>query len=359
MRIHYRSFGECASPICIDSACHLPSCSFSKFCSISGRQSRVNNRRKTMIVSAKKHSTPSNHYPWKGAGSEIGAEYGEGFLQFRLSGEKTRLDVDTLNERLRVRGADRIRHSMRPDEAFGLIFDLDNVLIDTRAIQQRAWMTVAQQENFHFPSIERPHMYDLRPERAIIEVLQWTHDMKRAQEVAWKVATCYSGLLAETTNPLPGVDNWLALMSRNNIPCALITHMNHMMTKTLLESIGLDQKFRFDALVTAEDDMDTAAQQYLSAAMKLNRPPDQCVVFGATPSSIAAAHNCTMRSIAVLGPHTGPELRAADLTIGSMTELTVYNLRRLFANKGSDFMDLKKARIGQGPTKRRLRHATE
>jgi hypothetical protein len=35
--------------------------------------------------------------------------------------------VDTLNEQLRTRGADRMRHSMRPDEAFGLIFNWDEV----------------------------------------------------------------------------------------------------------------------------------------------------------------------------------------------------------------------------------------
>lgn len=323
------------------------------------RKDSSSNKRRNATLSTRKHSMPSNKYPWKEADNEIGAEYGEGFLQFRLSGEKTRLDVDTLNERLRIRGADRIRHSMRPDEAFGLIFDLDDVLIDTRAIQRRAWMAVAEQKELNFPSIERPHMYGLRPERAIMEVLQWTQEMKRAQELAWEVATNYSNLLTETTSPLPGVDAWLALMSRNNIPCALISHMDRSMTSTLLETVGIAQKFRFDALVTAEDDMDTAAQRYLSAAIKLHRPPNQCIVFGATPSSIAAAHNCTMRSIAVLGPHTAPELRAADLTIGSMTELTVYNLRRLFANKGSDFMDLKKSRIGQEPLKRRLRHATE
>ena len=43
----------------------------------------------------------------------------QGFVQFRLSGS-THLDVESLNERLKSNGAIRMRHSMRPDEQFGV-----------------------------------------------------------------------------------------------------------------------------------------------------------------------------------------------------------------------------------------------
>lgn len=286
----------------------------------------------------------------------IGAEYGEGFLQFRLSGEKTRLDVDTLNEALRIRGADRIRHSMRPDEAFGLLYDWENVVADTRVLQREAWRSVAAAEGLKYPVIERSHMFDMRPERAITEVLHWTRDMRRAKELAWVVATKYADSLHHVDRALPGVPEWLALMSKTNVPCALVTAMDRTTTSNILERLGLNRYF--GALVTADDDMDTIAQRYLSAAIKLGRPPNQCVVFGANPRSIAAAHNCTMRAVAVLRTHTAPDLRAADLTIGSMAELSVYNLRRLFANQGTEFMDLRKAPAEEGPPRRRLRHAT-
>lgn len=289
--------------------------------------------------------------------SRIGAEYGEGFLQFRLSGEKTRLDVDTLNEELRVRGAARIRHSMCPDEAFGLIFDWDDVVVDTRALQRAAWKSVAAAEGLKYPSIERSHMFEMRPERAAMNVLQWTRDMRRAQELAWLVATSYAQALREVEQPLPGVVDWLAVMSKTNVPCALVTAMDRGTAGELLETLGL--RNYFGALVTADDDMETIAQRYLSASIKLNRPPNQCVVFGATPAAMAAAHNCTMRAVAVIGTHTAPQLRSADLTISSMSELSVVNIRRLFANRGVEFMAKSKAREGQGPPRRQLRHATD
>ena len=51
----------------------------------------------------------------------------------------------------------------------------------------------------------------------------------------------------------------------------------------------------FEARVTAEDGTETIAEALLSAAYKLQRPPNQCVVFDGSPSGIAAAHNCTMK----------------------------------------------------------------
>ena len=37
----------------------------------------------------------------------------------------------------------------------------------------------------------------------------WTRDWKRAQELAWLVATEYARLLMETAQPLDGVHDWL------------------------------------------------------------------------------------------------------------------------------------------------------
>ena len=51
----------------------------------------------------------------------------------------------------------------------------------------------------------------------------------------------------------------------------------------------------FVARVTAEDGMDTHAQQLLAAAIQLQRAPNRCVAFDACPVGVTAAHNCTMK----------------------------------------------------------------
>ena len=63
--------------------------------------------------------------------------------------------------------------------------------------------------------------------------------------------------------------------------------------RAALERMGL--RGFFCAEVTAEDGMETLAQRLLSAAIKLARPPDHCVVFETSPVGVCAAHNCTMK----------------------------------------------------------------
>lgn len=65
-------------------------------------------------------SSAANH-------KKIGAEYGEGFVQFRAGGAGAleSLDVDALNERLSPSGALRLRRALvAPDEAHGVSYIL-------------------------------------------------------------------------------------------------------------------------------------------------------------------------------------------------------------------------------------------
>lgn len=286
-----------------------------------------------------------------------GAEYGEGFTTLRKTGEVSKMTVDSLNQQLQLAGPTRLRHQMHPDEAFGLIFDMDDVIVDTRSLKKASWRHVAEEFGLEWPEIERPMMYDMMPEKAIVRVLHWTNDMNNAREIAWSVSQEYAKRLKDVNSlKESGVEKWLALVGEFSIPCALVSSMDRVSLLELLDRLGI--RNRFGAIGAADDDMETKAQQYLAAAIKLGRPPEQCVVFVSTPEGITAAHNCTMKAIALLGPCTAPQMKTADLIVGSMMELSVYNIRRLFANKGSTFMDLKKKRIEKGISPPRIRNGT-
>ena len=46
----------------------------------------------------------------------------QGFVEFRIGTQPLHLDVEMLNERLKLKGAHRMRTAMRPDEAYGMVF---------------------------------------------------------------------------------------------------------------------------------------------------------------------------------------------------------------------------------------------
>lgn len=268
---------------------------------------------------------------------QIGSEYGEGFVQFTVEGGGSRLDVDTLNERLTANGAARMRQAMCPDEAYGMLFTWDDVVADTRSVQRRAWMRLAEEENLPWPSIER-QLYDVRAERVIMEVLNWTSDWGRAKELSHRVATIFVEELGQLTDVRPGVTSWLAALSSARVPCAIVSSLPNTLLKDILDRMEISHLF--EARVTAEDDCETLAQQLLSAALKLQRPPNCCISFTSTPRGIAAGHNATMKVVALQGIFRAYQLKQADLTCATLAELTVFNVRRLFALRGAENMDL-------------------
>lgn len=72
-------------------------------------------------------------------------------MQFKSRGEITRLGVDELNERMEVKGPLRLRHSMCPDEGYGVVMCWDGVVCDTQALRKQAWRNVADQRGARFP----------------------------------------------------------------------------------------------------------------------------------------------------------------------------------------------------------------
>ena len=52
------------------------------------------------------------------------------------------------------------------------------------------------------------------------------------------------------------------------------------------------------------------------------------------------------------------QFHQADLSVVSLSELAVYNIRRLFANQGSEFMSLQQETVGKTPKLHRIRNAT-
>ncbi|XP_068330378.1 5-amino-6-(5-phospho-D-ribitylamino)uracil phosphatase, chloroplastic-like isoform X1 [Pyrus communis] len=283
----------------------------------------------------------------------IGAEYGEGFETFRPDGS-LKVDVDFLNDKLQEGFLKRIRYAMKPDEAYGLIFSFDNVVADTRTTKLNAWKQLASEEGKELPEdavLQRRMLY-AGADHVLHKLLLWDKEDGELDRLALKFSQLYYDNLLRLSEPVEGIKEWLDAVSTARIPCAVVSSLDRRNMTEALERMGL--KKYFQAIVTEEDGMDSIAHRFLSAAVKLDRKPSKCVVFEDEPRGITAAHNCTMMAVALIGAHPAYDLMQADLAVASFNELSVINLRRLFANKGSTFMDLQKQIIEKSPPKRKL-----
>uniref|UniRef100_A0A2P2JTS3 Uncharacterized protein MANES_07G138100 n=1 Tax=Rhizophora mucronata TaxID=61149 RepID=A0A2P2JTS3_RHIMU len=283
----------------------------------------------------------------------IGAEYGEGFETFRHDGP-LKVDVDFLNDRLQEGFLRRIRYAMKPDEAYGLIFSWDNVVTNTRAIKLNVWKQLASEEGEEIPEDEHTQRLLLYAgaDHLLHKVLRWEIAESELDRLKLRLSQLYCDNLLRLAEPIEGLKEWLDAVCKAHIPCAVVSSLDRTNMVAALERMGL--KKYFQAIVADEDGMESIAHRFLSAAVKLDRKPSKCVVFEDDPRGITAAHNCTMMAVALIGAHPAYDLVQADLAVASFNELSVINLRRLFANKGSAFMDRQKQFIENLPPKRKL-----
>lgn len=282
---------------------------------------------------------------------DIGAEHGEGFETFRPRGP-LKVDVDYLNDRMRERGLQRIRYAMKPDEAFGLIYSWDNVLADTRALRLDAWKQLAFEDGKTLKDDRETQrqILSMGTENVLKKVLCWVDAKSSVDHFKARLAKIYYEKLSKVRAPREGLKEWLEALQTAGVPCAVASSLDRFNLLAALQRMGLYKYFQ--AVITQEDGMDSMAHRFLSAAVKLDRPPSKCVVFEDDPRGITAAHNCSMKAVALIGSHPAYELTQADLAVSSFSELSVINLRRLFANKGAEFMDLQKQPAEKMPPKR-------
>ncbi|XP_010464789.1 PREDICTED: uncharacterized protein LOC104745288 [Camelina sativa] len=283
----------------------------------------------------------------------IGAEYGEGFETFRQDGP-LKVDVDFWNEKLQDGFLQRIRYAMKPDEAYGLIFSWDNVVADTRSLKLEAWKQLASEEGKEIVEerdIQRQMLY-AGADHVLSKVLFWEKTQSKIDRLKLRLSEIYYDNLLKLTEPKEGLRDWLDAVSTARIPCAVVSNLDRKNMINALERMGLQTYFQ--AVVSEEDGMESIAHRFLSAAVKLDRKPSKCVVFEDDPRGITAAHNCTMMAVGLIGAHRAYDLVQADLAVGNFYELSVINLRRLFANKGSTFMEHEKQIIEKSPPKRKL-----
>ncbi|XP_073282297.1 5-amino-6-(5-phospho-D-ribitylamino)uracil phosphatase, chloroplastic-like isoform X6 [Primulina huaijiensis] len=230
---------------------------------------------------------------------------------------------------------------------------------NTRALKLDAWEKLASEEGKEIPrddSVQRVLHYAGADHvlRKVWEslVLLWGMAEADLDRLKLRLSELYCHKLVELSEPIEGLKEWLDAIATSRIPCAVVSSLDRKNMVEALERMGL-KKF-FQAIVSEEDGMDSIAHRFLSAAVKLDRKPSKCVVFEDDPRGITAAHNCTMMAVALIGAHPAYDLGQADLAVASFNELSVINLRRLFAHIGSTFMDLQKQVIDKAPSKRKL-----
>jgi beta-phosphoglucomutase-like phosphatase (HAD superfamily) len=227
-----------------------------------------------------------------------------------------------------------------------------------------AWTSVAWKLGFSLP-IQQEIQFALTvgPKEAIMGGFCWTESEEEADDIAqqylnqiktkrdgWHEQGFTTTVEIESSSSekedmplvraMPDVTDWIQSLQAVEMGCGVATHLEDDQMNTLLEFAKLSEQLPVSNRVSNSNGYLRDSQQLLGISLRIERRPDQCVVFDTSPVASVAAHEHDMRSVALVGPYPRYELLAADTSASSVNDLTALNIRRLFGERIYDQPEL-------------------
>ena len=214
----------------------------------------------------------------------------------------------------------------------GVLFDWDGVVIDSHDQHERAWFMLADELGKPFSSELFDASFGMRNESVLPDLLKWTapDDHDQIRELGDRKEAFYREVLRETgIEPLPGVRDLLTELAANGVPTCVGSSTSRLNIDTIMEVTGLRSLF---ADIAAAEDVSRGKPEpdvFLTAATKINRSPEHCVVIEDAHVGIEAGKRAGMKVVGVATTHPVDSLSDADLALESLVGLSVERIRNL------------------------------
>ena len=216
--------------------------------------------------------------------------------------------------------------------SWGAIFDWDGVVIDSSKAHEESWDRLAAETGRVLPPDHFVKGFGRKNDFIIPEILGWTRDLDEIHQLSLRKEELYRDVVRERgQSALPGVRTWLERLRDHGVPCAIGSSTHRANIDLILGLVGLAEFFQ--SIVTAEDVKigKPNPEVFLTAASRIVRPPERCVVFEDAHVGIAAARAGGMRVVGVATTHPVAELKEADVATPRLDELSIETLDKWFA----------------------------
>ena len=203
---------------------------------------------------------------------------------------------------------------------WGVIFDLDGVLVDTAWAHRRAWFDMAAKEGLPMSEAFFRETFGMQ-NRSILPMMCPGITPERMERLSeWKEER-YRQLIQDRLDLADGAEALLQDLKAAGFHLAIGSSAPRENLDAFWNAHGLSRYF--DARVTKEDVTEgkPSPQTFLKAAEQLALPPRRCAVVEDAVAGVQAARAAGMRVVAVTTTRPREELQQANLIRDNLTQL--------------------------------------
>ena len=217
--------------------------------------------------------------------------------------------------------------------AFGAIFDMDGVLVDSNALHLRAFQALGRRLGVDFTEQFLQQTVGMHNNQ-ILPLWLGSHlgaalNAARIEELAQEKESLYRGYAAQELTAVEGVLDFIKVLEENHIPLAVGSSGPRENVELALGRLGL--KHRMSAVVTGSDIKHGKSnpEVFLKAAAGLNIAPERCIVFEDAVVGVQAALSAGCRAVAITTSNSRAALSKAHIIIDRFDELTIEALHQI------------------------------
>jgi sugar-phosphatase len=195
---------------------------------------------------------------------------------------------------------------------YAVLFDLDGVLVESRAATERVWLEWAASNGIGAESL-RAAMHGVRSVEVVRALRPELDSVSESEAIERRQAEDVRGLRA-----IPGAAEALGALKEDRV--AVVTSATRPLAAARLGAVGIELPA---VAVYAGDVMrgKPDPEGYLTAASRLGVEAAEALVVEDSPPGVEAGRAAGAATVAVTSTHPASELTAADVVIETLKEL--------------------------------------
>ena len=196
---------------------------------------------------------------------------------------------------------------------YGVIWDMDGVLVDTGDFHFLSWVEALSEVGMSMDEQLFQATFGMNNAGIISILVEGEPDPEFVNQVGERKEHLFREMVKGQVQPLPGVRKWLERLQAENLPG---NGGERYLVRSAMVS-GADMPGKPDPGV------------FFKAGRQIQMPPEKCVVVEDAVSGVEGAKRAGMKCVAVTTTNPAHMLQAADIIVDRLDELPEDAFRKL------------------------------